>query len=91
MFEDLDIERIANKVEELRKQVKENTKCMEYYNHLKELNKNDLMYGWLFNNDDILQEDLQEFSTCYQKPYVLSVMQVYANELENIIIKTRDL
>lgn len=91
MFKDLDIERIANKVEELRQQVKNDTKCMEYYNYLKELNKNDKMYGWLFNNDDILQEDLQEFSTCYQKPYVLSVMQVYANELENIIIKTRDL
>ena len=91
MFKDLDIERIANKVEKLRKQVKEDTRCMEYYNCLKELNKNDLMYGWLFNNDDMLEEDLQEFSTCYQKPYVLSVMQVYANELENIIIKTRDL
>lgn len=88
---DLDIERIVNKVEELRQQVKNDTKCMEYYNYLKELNKNDLMYGWLFNNNDMLEEDLLDLVSMYQKPYVLSVMQVYANELENIIIKTKEL
>lgn len=88
---DLDIERIVNKVEELRQQVKNDTKCMEYYNYLKEINKNDLMYGWLFNNNDMLEEDLLDLVSMYQKPYVLSVMQVYANELENIIIKTKEL
>ena len=91
MFNDYELEQKANKIEELRKEVKANKKCMEYYEYLKELNRNDIMYGWLFTNNDMLEEDLYEFSTCYQKPYVLSVMQVYINELENIILKTRDL
>ena len=91
MFKDYELENMANKIEKLRQQVKNDTKCMQYYEHLKEINNNDLMYGWLFSNNDMLEEDLLDLVSMYQKPYVLSVMQVYANELENIIIKTRDL
>ena len=91
MAYDLEIESMINKVEKLRQQVKNDTKCMDYYEYLKEFNKNDKMYGWLFINNDMLEEDLLDLVSMYQKPYVLSVMQVYANELENIIIKTKEL
>lgn len=87
---DLDLERAYNKLEDLRKQVKENKKAMEYYEYLKELNRNDQMYGWLFSDDSILEDTLEDLDI-YQKPYVLSVLNVYVNELENILIKVEEL
>lgn len=87
---DLDLERAYDKLEDLRKQVKANEKAMQYYEYLKELNRNDVMYGWLFNDDSILNDTLEDLDI-YQKPYVLSVLQVYVNELENILIKVVEL
>lgn len=87
---DLDLERVYDKLEDLRKQVKANEKAMQYYEYLKELNRNDVMYGWLFNDDSILNDTLEDLDI-YQKPYVLSVLQVYVNELENILIKVVEL
>ena len=90
-FSDWELEQKANKIEELRQQVKNDTKCMEYYEYLKELNRNDLLYGWLFTNNDMLEEDLYELSETYQKGYVKDIMQVYINELETILIKIKEL
>lgn len=89
MHNDWELESKINKVEELREKIRHDDRCMEIYNDLKELNYNDRLYGWMFSSDDILDEDLVDFAESYQKPYVLDVLQVYANELENILIKSR--
>ena len=89
-MEDIDIKRKYERLEELRKQVKENDKAMKYFEYLKELNKNDLMYGWLFEEKAMLNDTLEDLKI-YQKPYVLSILQVYINELENILEKTNNL
>ena len=88
VLNDYELENKIEKVEDLRQQVKSNEQCMKLYEHLKEINKGDIMYGWLFDYDAILEEDLVDFATSYQKRYVLDVLQVYINELENIIIKS---
>ena len=89
-MEDMDIKRTYEKLENLRKQMKENDKAMKYFEYLKELNKNDLMYGWLFEEKAMLNDTLEDLKI-YQKPYVLSILQVYINELENILEKTNNL
>ena len=86
MKHDYELERKYKELEDLRKKVKENERAMKYYEYLKELNKNDNMYGWLFINNDILEDTLDDLDL-YQKPYVLSVLQVYVNELENILLE----
>lgn len=70
----------------LRKQVQEDKKAMEYYNKLKGINKNDVLYGWMFNCDSILTDTLDDLSL-YQNAYVRDILTVYNNELENILIK----
>lgn len=87
MFSDWELEERANKIEELRQKIKNNSKYLDYYNYLKEYNKGDIMYGWLFTNNDMLEEDLLELSTMYQKGYVKDVMNCYIGELETIIYR----
>lgn len=70
----------------LRKQVQEDQKAMEYYNKLKDINKNDILYGWMFDSDSILTDTLDDLSL-YQNAYVRDILTVYNNELENILIK----
>ena len=53
---------------------------------IKELNRNDTMYGWMFIDNDILEDTLEDLDL-YQKPYIMSVLQVYINELESILLK----
>ena len=85
---DIELDVKIEEVETLRKQVKNNQKAMEYYNHLKTINNGDVLYSWMFSNDDILEEDLIDFCESYQKRYCLDVLTVYRNELENILIKS---
>ena len=85
-FNDYDLDPIYEKIEELREQVKNNQSYMDYYNHLKEINKNDQLYGWIFNTDDILN-DTPEDLDLYQKAYIREILTIYKNELENIILK----
>lgn len=73
-------------LEGLRKQVQEDKKAMEYYNKLKEINTNDILYGWMFSGDAILTDTLDDLSL-YQNAYVRDILTVYNNELENILIK----
>lgn len=89
-MKDMDLERVYNKLEDLRKEVKENEKALEYYAYLKELNRQDQMYGWIFNDDSILEDTLEDLDI-YQKPYVLSVLNVYVNELDSILNKVNNL
>lgn len=85
-FNDYDLDPIYEKIEDLREQVKNNQSYMDYYNHLKEINKNDQLYGWIFNTDDILN-DTPEDLDLYQKAYIRDILTIYKNELENIILK----
>ena len=73
-------------LEGLRKQIQDDKKAMEYYNKLKDINKNDVLYGWMFNCDSILTDTLDDLSL-YQNAYVRDILTVYNNELENILIK----
>lgn len=75
-----------NKLEELRNKVKNNEYAMEYYEHLKSINRNDLLYGWLFNNDSILVETLEDLDI-YQNSYINVILNTYIGELENILYK----
>lgn len=86
MKNDYQIMQLYEKIEELRKQVETNEKAILYYKHLKEINKNDIHYGWIFINDNILNDTLEDFEM-YQNAYVRDILQVYRNELENILIK----
>ena len=85
-FDDYQLNNLYNKVEELREQVKNNKAYMDYYNQLKEINKNDQLYGWIFNTDDILNDTPEELDL-YQNAYIRDILTVYKNELENIILK----
>ena len=83
---DIDIISLFEAVEELRKKIKKDKKAMKYYYHLKELNKNDVLYSWLFYNDAMLTDDLYDFEL-YQKSYTIDILKVYKSELEDIINK----
>ena len=86
-FNDTELDRIYEKIEELRETVKNNQKYMEYYNTLKELNKGDQLYGWMFTTDDILNDTPEELDL-YQKAYIREILTIYKNELELIILKS---
>lgn len=83
-FNDWELDSLYEKVEDLRKQVKE--KAMNTYNHIKDVNKNDELYGWIYNCDAIFN-DTPEDLDLYQKAYIRDILTVYKNELENILIK----
>ena len=71
---------------DLRKQVMENKKAMEYYEHLKNINKGDMLYGWEFENDAILSDTLEDLDM-YQDAYVRDILRTYIGELETILHK----
>lgn len=86
MFNNWELDAIFEKVEEFRDIVKNNESMMNYYYYLKNINKNDTLYGWMFNGDGILN-DMAEDLDMYQTGYIRDILTVYKNELENIIIK----
>ena len=79
-------EKIYNEVINLRQQIIKNKKAMKYYVFLKKINKNDLMYGWEFEDDAILTDTLEDLSI-YSDDYIISVLNVYKCELTNILSK----
>lgn len=85
-FNDLELDSLYEKIEDLRKKLKSNKKALKYYNYLKDINKNDELYGWIFNCNAILN-DTPEDLDYYQKPYIRDILTIYKNELENILIK----
>ena len=79
-------QRLYEKLRDLRKQVKSNEKALEYYEHLKELNKGDALYGWEFDNDAILEDTLEDLDM-YQDAYIRDILRTYIGELELILHK----
>lgn len=85
-FNNWELDAIFEKVEEFRDIVKNNESMMNYYYYLKNINKNDNLYGWMFNGDGILNDTAEDLDM-YQTGYIRDILTVYRNELENIIIK----
>ena len=79
-------ERLYEKLQELREQVKNNEKAMQYYEHLKEINNGDMLYGWEFQNNAILEDTIEDLDL-YQDAYVRDIFRVYIGELEMILYK----
>lgn len=82
------IEKMYKNIEKLRNKVKNNKKAMNYYNYLKEINKEDQFYGWMFENDAILTDTLNELDL-YNENYQHDLLVCYYGELETILNKTK--
>ena len=85
-FNDWELDSLYEKIEDLRKKLQNNQNALDYYHYLKNINKNDQLYGWMFDSDAILEDDPEDLGL-YQKAYVRDILTVYKNELENILIK----
>ena len=81
------INKLVKKYEEvntLRDKVKNNSNLMEYYFKLKEKNKGDAMYGWMFEDDSILCDTLEDIKD-YSIEYIYNVLCSYENTLYDIL------
>lgn len=88
-MDDKKIKKLVKKYTEvntLRDKVKNNINLMEYYFKLKEKNKGDIMYGWMFENDSILCDTLQDLED-YNIEYIYCVLCSYENTLYDICKK----
>lgn len=70
-------------VNTLRDKIKNNSNLMEYYFKLKEKNKGDVMYGWMFEDDSILYDTLEGLED-YSVEYVYNVLCSYEDTLHDI-------
>lgn len=86
MFNNYELDAIYEKVQDFRDIIKNNKSMMEYYNKLKDINRNDALYGWMFSGDGIINDQPEDLNF-YQAAYIRGILTVYKNELENIIIK----
>lgn len=71
-------------VNKLRDKIKNNSNLMEYYFKLKEKNKGDVMYGWMFEDDSILFDTLEDLED-YNVDYIYSILCSYENTLHDIL------
>lgn len=71
---------------QLRKDFQKNEKAKKYYQELKEKNKNDIMYGWLFENDAILNDTTEDLDI-FEENYKNDIINTYVDELRYIIEK----
>ena len=86
MFNNWELDAIFEKVEEFRDIIKNNQKMMDYYYYLKNINKDENLYGCMFSGDAIMNDQPEDLDL-YQTGYIRDILTVYKNELENIIIK----
>ena len=66
---------LEEKFEEIKKQKKNVDK--NKYQALKKINTKDFLYGWAFENDDVLYDSIEDIRNCYENRYVNSLMLVY--------------
>jgi len=78
------IKKLYKEVEDLRCQLEASEKAKNIYNQLKRINKNDQLYGWMFDDDAILTDDLNTLSL-YQDNYIIDVLTTYKQDLKYII------
>jgi hypothetical protein len=67
-----DLEEKFEEIKKLRKNVDKNK-----YQALKKINTKDFLYGWAFENDDVLYDSIEDIRNCYENRYVNSLMLVY--------------
>lgn len=72
------------KLQALRKKVKSNKKYMDKYQELKKLNKNDEIYGWRFENDDVLEDSIFNLED-YTPKYLEVIISAYLEVLESVV------
>lgn len=84
--EDDEIIKKYKSIEKLRQQVKNNKKAMTYYEHLKSINKNDMLYGWMFDDDAILNDTFEDLDI-YNENYLHDILICYYDELSYILEK----
>lgn len=72
------------KLQALRKKVKSNKKYMDKYQELKKLNKNDEIYGWRFENDNVLEDSIFNLEDYTQK-YLEVIISAYLEVLESVV------
>ena len=72
------------KLQALRKKVKSNKKYMDKYQELKKLNKNDEIYSWRFENDDVLEDSIFNLED-YTPKYLEVIISAYLEVLESVI------
>ena len=72
------------KLQALRKKVKSNKNYMDKYQELKKLNKNDEIYGWRFENDDVLEDSIFNLED-YTPKYLEVIISAYLEVLESVI------
>ena len=72
------------KLQALRKKVKSNKKYMDKYQELKKLNKNDEIYSWRFENDDVLEDSIFNLEV-YTPKYLEVIISAYLEVLESVI------
>lgn len=85
-MEDKNINKLIEKYKEvnsLRDKVNNNLNLKEYYFKLKEKNKGDEMYGWIFEDDSLLYDTLEDLKD-YSIDYIYAVLCSYENTLYNI-------
>ena len=85
-MEDKNINKLIEKYKEvnsLRDKVKNNLNLKEYYFKLKEKNKGDEMYGWIFEDDSLLYDTLEDLKD-YSIDYIYAVLCSYENTLYDI-------
>lgn len=85
-MEDKNINKLVKKYKEvnaLRDKVKNNSNLMEYYFKLKEKNKGDSLYGWIFEDDSLLYDTLEDLKE-YSAEYIYSVLCSYEDTLYDI-------
>ena len=70
-------------VNKLRDKIKNNSNLMEYYFKLKEKNKGDMLYGWMFENDSILSDTLEDLEEDNDE-YIDNVLCSYEDTLYDI-------
>lgn len=72
------------KLQALRKKVKSNKKYMDKYQELKKLNKSNEIYGWRFENDDVLEDSIFNLED-YTPKYLEVIISAYIEVLESVI------
>lgn len=72
------------KLQALRKKVKSNKKYMDKYQELKKLNKSDEIYGWRFENDDVLEDSIFNLED-YTPKYLETIISAYLEVLESVV------
>lgn len=85
-MDNMNINKLIEKYKEvnsLRDKVKNNLNLKEYYFNLKEKNKGDVMYGWMFKDDSILYDTLEDLED-YNIDYIYAVLCSYENTLYDI-------